>query len=38
MDFTWSPYWIFLRGLNHDFGHKLEKFHLSLILDKLALK
>ena len=28
----------FLKGLTHDSGQKLEKFHLSLILDKLALK
>ena len=28
----------FLEGLTHDTGQKLEKFHLSLILDKLALK
>ena len=24
----------FLKGLTHDFGQKLEKFHFSLILDK----
>ena len=28
----------FLKGLTHDFGQNLEKFHLSLILDKWALK
>ena len=28
----------FLKGLTPDFGQKLEKFHLSLILDKWVLK
>ena len=28
----------FLKGLTPDFGQKLDKFHLSLILDKWALK
>ena len=26
----------FLKGLTHDFGQKLEKFHFSLILDKCS--
>ena len=28
----------FLKGVTTDFGQNLDKFHLSLILDKLALK
>ena len=26
--FTSSPYWIFLKGLTHEFGSKLEILHL----------
>ena len=38
MDFTWSPYWIFLRGLNHNFGQKLEKFSSQFDFGQISLE
>ena len=36
--FTQPPYWIFLKGLTHEFGSKLEILHLFFFVDILGLK
>ena len=37
IDFKQWPYWVFSKGLTHDFGQKL-KFPFCLFLHKMGLK